>query len=60
MSWPKASSTKTLSAQITVKAGQTYDAYALNGNKWVRFDRGRTNLGDLEVYLVVKMMLFLF
>jgi len=46
VSWPKAASTKSLSSPITVKAGQTYDAYALNGNKWIRFDRGRTNLGD--------------
>ena len=45
-SWPKATSTKSLSAPITVKAGQTYDGKALNGNKWVRFDRGLSNLGD--------------
>ena len=46
VSWPKATSTKSLSAPITVKAGETYDGKALNGNKWVRFDRGLSNLGD--------------
>ena len=44
--WPKASTTKSLTSPITVKAGETYDGYALNGNKWVRYDRGRANLGD--------------
>lgn len=43
VSWPKATSTKTLSSPITVKAGETYDAYQINGNKWVRYDRGITN-----------------
>jgi hypothetical protein len=46
VSWPKASSTSSLSSPITVKAGETYDGYAINGNKWVRYDRGKSNLGD--------------
>ena len=46
VSWPSVSSTKTLSAPMTIKAGQTYDGLAKNGNKWVRFERGRTGLGD--------------
>ena len=46
VSWPSASSTKTLSSPITVKAGQTFDGLAQNSNKWVRYERGRSGLGD--------------
>ena len=31
-SWPKTTPTKSLSALIIVKAGETYDTYAINGN----------------------------
>ncbi len=30
--WPKTTSTKSSSTPIIVKAGETYDAYAINGN----------------------------
>ena len=43
---PTASATKSLSAPMTIKAGQTYDGLQKNGNKWIRFDRGRKGLGD--------------
>ena len=33
VSWPTASSTKTLSSPMTIKAGQTYDGKASNGGK---------------------------
>ena len=46
VTWPTASATKTLSSAMTIKAGQTYDGYASNGNKWVRFERGKSGLGD--------------
>ena len=46
VSWPSASATKTLSSPMTIKAGQTYDGKASNGGKWVRFERGRSGLGD--------------
>lgn len=46
VSWPSASSTKTLGSPMTIKAGQTYDGKASNGGKWVRFERGRSGLGD--------------
>jgi hypothetical protein len=46
VTWPTASGTKSLSAPMTIKAGQTYDGLAKNGNKWVRFERGRSGLGD--------------
>ena len=59
VSWPKAISTKSLSAPITVKAGQTYDGYEINGNKWVKFDRRRTNLGDCGSLSGVKMNAFI-
>ena len=48
VSWPKATSTNSLSSPITVKAGETYDGYAINGNKWVRYDRGKSDLGDCK------------
>jgi len=46
VTWPSVSSTKTLSSPMTIKAGQTYDGKASNGGKWVRFERGRSGLGD--------------
>ena len=46
VSWPSASATKTLGSPMTIKAGQTYDGKASNGGKWVRFERGRSGLGD--------------
>ena len=46
VTWPTASSTKTLSSPMTIKSGQTYDGKASNGGKWVRFERGRSGLGD--------------
>ncbi len=48
VTWPKVSSTKSLSSPITVKEGQTFDGFQKNGNKWVRYDRGRKNLGDCK------------
>ncbi len=45
--WPTAQATKTLSAPITVRAGSTYDGTKIYG-KWVRFDRGRRNLGNCK------------
>ena len=46
ISWPSAAKTVTKSALIEVKAGQTFDSFKENGNKWVRYDRGRKNLVD--------------
>ena len=46
VSWPSVSSTKTLGSPITVKAGQVFDGFKQNGGKWVRYERGRTGLGD--------------
>lgn len=46
VSWPSPTKTVTLSAPITVKAGQVYDGFKVNGNKWVAYDRGRKGLGD--------------
>ena len=48
VTWPTASATKTLSSPMTIKAGQTYDGKASNGGKWVRFERGRSGLGDCK------------
>ena len=60
VSWPSASSTVTKSAQIEVKAGQTFDGFKENGNKCVRYDRGRKNLGDCKNVEGGKKMLFSF
>jgi len=46
ITWPSATKTITKNAPITVKAGQIFDGFKENGNKWVRYDRGRKNLGD--------------
>ena len=46
VNWPSVSSTKTLGSPITVSAGQTFDGFAKNGGKWVRYERGRSGLGD--------------
>ncbi len=46
VTWPTVSKTVTLSAPITVKAGQTYDGFKEYSNKWVRFERGKSGLGD--------------
>ena len=46
VTWPTASSTKTLSSPMTIKAGQTYDGKASNSGKWIRFERGKSGLGD--------------
>ena len=46
VNWPSVSSTKTLDKAITVYAGQTFDGFAKNGGKWVRYERGRSGLGD--------------
>ena len=46
VTWSTASATKTLSSPMTIKAGQTYDGKASNNGKWVRFERGRSGLGD--------------
>jgi len=48
VSWPSATKTITKSAPITVKDGQTFDGFRENGNKWVRYDRGRKNLGNCK------------
>jgi len=48
VTWPVASATKTLKSPMTIKAGQTYDGKASNGGKWVRFERGRSGLGDCK------------
>lgn len=44
------SATKTISkgAPIVVPAGSTYDGFKVNGGKWVRYDRGRKNLGNCK------------
>ena len=44
--WPKATSTKTLSAPITVEQGKTFDGFKENNNQWVRYERGVKGLGD--------------
>ena len=46
VTWPKVSSIKTVGAPITVKAGSTFDGFAKNNGKWVRYERGRNGLGD--------------
>ena len=46
VSWPSATKTISKSAPIEVKAGQTFDGFKENSNKWVRYDRGKTGLGD--------------
>ena len=46
VTWPSVSKTVTLSSPITVKAGQTYDGFKEYSNKWVRFERGKSGLGD--------------
>ena len=46
VTWPSVSKTVTLSSAITVKAGQTYDGFKEYSNKWVRFERGKSGLGD--------------
>ena len=48
VSWPSATKTVTKSAPIEVKDGQTFDGFKENGNKWVRYDRGRKNLGNCK------------
>ena len=44
--WPTSSKTVTLSSPITVKAGQTYDGFKEHNNYWVRFERGKSGLGE--------------
>jgi len=51
VTWPSVSGTKTLGSPMTIKAGQTYDGKASNGGKWIRFERGRSGLGDLKMVL---------
>ena len=46
VTWPSASSTKTISSPITIKAGQIFDGKIENGGKMVRYDRGKSGLGD--------------
>ena len=46
VTWPSVSGTKTLGSPMTIKAGQTYDGKASNSGKWVRFERGKSGLGD--------------
>jgi len=46
VNWPNPSATKVIGSPITVKAGQTFDGLKQNGNKWVRYERGRNGLGD--------------
>ena len=46
VTWPTATKTITKSAAITVKAGKTFDGFAENSNKWVRYERGVSGLGD--------------
>ena len=46
VTWPNPSSTKVIGSPITVKAGQAFDGFKQNGGKWVRYERGRTGLGD--------------
>jgi len=46
VTWPKVSSIKTVGAPITVRAGSTFDGFAKNNGKWVRYERGRNGLGD--------------
>ena len=44
--WPSATSTKVLDQPIRVKSGETYDGFAENGGKWVKYERGISGLGD--------------
>ena len=46
VSWPSSTKTITLSSPITVEAGQTFDGFAKNSNKWVTYERGVNGLGD--------------
>ena len=46
VTWPTHSATKTLNSPMTIKPGQTYDGKASNSGKWVRFERGKSNLSD--------------
>ena len=48
ISWPSAAKIVTKYAPIEVKAGQTFDGFKENGNKCVRYDRRRKNLGDCK------------
>ena len=44
--WPSSTSTKVITQPIRVKSGETYDGFAENGRKWVRYERGILWLGD--------------
>ena len=44
--WPSATSTKVLTQPIRVKPKETFDGFAENEGKWVRYERGRSGLGD--------------
>ena len=46
VTWPTESATKTISSPITVKAGQIFDCKIENGGKMVRYERGKSGLGD--------------
>ena len=40
--WPIATSTKVVIRHITVLPGKTYDSFAENLCKWVRYQRGKS------------------
>ena len=44
--WPKASSTKILTQPIRLNPEETFDGFKENGGKWVRYERGKSRLGD--------------
>ena len=46
VTWPTAWATKTISSPITVKAGQIFDCKIEIGGKMVRYERGKSGLGD--------------
>ena len=58
--WPTASSTKVISQPIIIYHDETFDGFAENGGKWVKYERGISGLGDCTRLMEVWMMLFSF
>ena len=48
VTWPSADRTVTVSEPIIVKAGEVFDGFLQNENKWTRYERGIDGLGDCK------------